>query len=118
MDIKEVMEQKRFAVLGDTLSPVKYAYTIKNEMLSAGYEVFAVGKELESLNDIEEDIDVIDLCINPAKGLKLLQENKKSFKCIVIQPGAESEELLSWLDEQKLPYIQSCLLVGLSLYRK
>ena len=117
MELKEIMEQKRFAILGNTLNPEKYACKIKNAMLDAGYTVYAVGKELTSLNDIEEEIDIIDLCIHPAKGLKLLQENKKPFKCIVIQPGADSPELLQWLDENKIPYLHGCLLVGLREYQ-
>lgn len=116
MELKEIMQQKNFAVLGDTLNPEKFAYKIKTKMKEAGYTVYAVGKELESLNEIEEEIDVIDLCIHPVKGLKLLKENKKSFKCIVIQPGAENEELIQWLDQEKIPYIHGCLLVGLSTY--
>ena len=118
MDLQEIMEQKTFAVLGDTLNPEKYAFRIKEGLLKNGCTVYSVGKELPSLNDIPEDIDVIDLCIHPAKGLRLLQENRKSFKMIVIQPGAADEALLGWLKEQKLPYLEGCLLVGLSLYGK
>ena len=114
MTLKEVMAQQRFAVVGDTLNPEKYACKIKNAMLDAGYTVHAVGKELESINDIPGDIDKIDLCIHPAKGLKLMQECEKSFKCIVIQPGAESDELKAYLDEKDMPYIEDCLLIGLA----
>lgn len=118
MDLKEIMEQKSFAVLGDTIDEGKYAFKIKRGLLEAGYSVHCVGKELQSLNEVDGEIDVIDLCIHPAKGLKLLRENEKPFKCIVIQPGAESDEILSYLNEMNLPYIQGCLLVGLSLYGK
>lgn len=118
MELNEIMQQKRFAILGDTMNPEKYAYKIKHQMRDAGYTVYAVGKELSSLNDIDGDIDIIDLCIHPVKGLKLLKENRKPFRCIVIQPGADSPELLAWLDEQNIPYIHGCLLVGLSLYEK
>lgn len=117
MEMKDVMQQQVFAVVGDTLSPEKYACTIKNRMQDAGYTVYAVGKELPSLNDIPGDIDVIDLCIHPVKGLKLMQECKKSFRCIVIQPGADSPELLAYLDENHLPYLHGCLLKGLEAYR-
>ena len=116
MDLKEVMAQKSFAVVGDTLNEEKYAYKIKTELLEKGYQVFSVGKELKSINDISEDIDIIDLCIHPVKGLKLLQECSKPFKCILIQPGAESEEILLYLQENKIPYIEGCVLVGLRLY--
>lgn len=112
------MQQHTFAVAGDTLNEEKYAYKIKHGLLEHGYNVYSVGKELESFNDIPEEIDIIDLCINSVKGLKLIHECKKTFKCIVIQPGAESDELLAYLDEHELPYIQGCLLVGLSVYSK
>ena len=118
MELPEIMQQQVFAVAGDTLNPEKYAYKIKQGLLEHGYTVYAVGKELASFNDIPGDIDIIDLCINPVKGLSLIKECKKSFKCIVIQPGAESEELLSYLKEKNLPYIEGCVLVGLSLYAK
>lgn len=117
MDLKEVMEQKTFAIAGDTLNNEKYAYEIKQKMIENGYTVFSVGKELSSFNEIPDEIDIIDLCIHPSKGLPLLKECKKTIKNIVIQPGAKSEELIQYLEENQIPYIESCLLVGLSLYR-
>ncbi|MCI1959853.1 MAG: CoA-binding protein [Clostridia bacterium] len=118
MDLKNVMEKKNFVVVGDTLNPEKFAYKIKSGLTEHGYNVHAVGKELESINDVQEKIDIIDLCINPAKGLKLMKECKKDFDCIVIQPGAESNELENYLKENNLPYINNCVLVGLDLYGK
>ena len=116
MDLKEVMNQRVFAVLGDTLNEEKYAYKINNGLLEKGYSVYGVGKELSSLNDISEDLDIIDMCIHPAKGLALLKECKKPFKCIVLQPGAFDDELVVYLKKNNLPYIEGCLLVGLRLY--
>lgn len=116
MKMDEIMKQKVFAVVGDTLNPNKYACIIKNRLLESGYQAYGVYKEIPSLNDIDEEIDIIDLCINPIKGLEIMKENKKKFKCIVIQPGAESEELLNYLTQQKMDYIEGCILVGISLY--
>jgi len=116
MELQEIMRQRVFAVVGNTLDSEKYAYKIKQGMLEKGYTVYAVGKELSSLNDVPEEIDIIDLCIHPAKGLELMRECTKSFKCIVLQPGAESAELVSYLDEKKMPYINGCLLVGLRMF--
>ena len=118
MDLKEIMNQKVFAVAGDTLNLEKYAYKIKQELLEHGYTVYSVGKELPDFDSVPEEIDIIDLCINSVKGLELIKKCKKTYKCIVIQPGAESEELLAYLNEKNLPYIQGCLLVGLRLYAK
>lgn len=116
MELDEIMSKKIFAVVGDTLDPDKYAYKIKTGLQKHGYTVYAVGKELSTINEIPEDIEIIDLCIHPSKGLKLIQECKKNFECIVIQPGAESTELIKHLDDNHIPYVYGCLLLGLSLY--
>lgn len=116
MDLKEIMSKKKFAVVGDTLNPEKYAYKIKAGLQNHGYTVYSVGKELSSINDIPDDIEIIDLCINPAKGLKLMQECKKDFEYIVIQPGADNFELIKYLKDNNMPYVNSCILLGLSLY--
>lgn len=118
MDLKEIMEQKVFAVVGDTLNEEKYAYKIKHELQEKGYTVYSVGKELASLNDVPGDVDVIDLCINPAKGLALLKECKIDYKHILIQPGAESDEILEYLKQSHIPFLEGCALVGLRLYVK
>ena len=118
MTLEEVMKEKTFVVLGNTLNNEKYAYKIKAGLLEHGYEVYAVGKELQSINDIEADIDIIDLCIHPVLGLKLLKECNKPFKTIVIQPGASDDALIEYLNANNIPYIDGCLLVGLSLYAK
>ncbi len=118
MDLENTMKEKNFAIVGDTLNEKKYAYIIKTKLLENSYKVFSVGKELNSLNDIDEEIDVIVLCINSKEGLRLMKECKKSFKNIVIQPGAESEELIDYLKEKDYPFINGCVLVGLSIYKK
>ncbi|WP_312280853.1 CoA-binding protein [Oscillibacter sp.] len=116
MELQEIMRQRVFAVVGNTLDSEKYAYKIKQGMIEKGYTVYAVGKELPSLNDVPEEIDIIDLCIHPAKGLELMRECKKDFKCIVLQPGAESAKLVAYLEEKGMPYINGCLLVGMRLF--
>lgn len=112
------MQQQNFVVLGNTIRTSKYAAQIKTGLLEKSYTVAGVGAELKSINEVDFDIDIIDLCINANEGLRLLKENNKPFKCIVIQPGADNEELLAWLDQKQIPYVHGCLLVGLSLYKK
>jgi|LSQX01.3.fsa_nt_gb predicted CoA-binding protein len=116
MDLEQTMKEKVFVVVGDTLNEAKYACTIKNKLISKGYTVYSVPYEIKSINDIEEEIDVVDLCINPVAGLKILQECKKEYKNLVIQPGAESGKIIDLLKSNNKPFIESCLLVGLSLY--
>lgn len=117
MDLQQTMEQKSFVVVGDTLNQEKFACKIKEAMTKAGYQVQCVGKKLDSLNDVQGEVDVIDLCINPKKGLQLMQECRKECKVVVLQPGAFDDELVAYLKERSIPYIEGCLLVGLSLYK-
>jgi len=118
MYLEEIMKQNVFVVVGDTIHEEKYAYKIKNQLIENGYTVYAVGKELASINDVNDEIDIIDLCINPVKGLQLMKECNKKFKCVVIQPGAESQEIFDYFRENQIPYIESCLLVGMKMYGK
>ena len=117
MDMEFVMGQKGFVIVGDTLNEEKFACKIKKAMLKNGYSVHCVGKELDSINYVNDEIDILDLCINPVKGLKLLKECDKDYKGVVLQPGAASDEIKSFLDEKGIPYIDDCLLVGLKKYR-
>ncbi len=118
MTLKEIMSYHTFVVVGNTIQDGKYAKKIKEDLLNKGYKVYAVYKELKSINDIEEEIDIIDLCINSTLGLEYIKECKKNYKCVLIQPGAESEELINYLKDNNINYLEGCALVGLSLYKK
>ncbi|MCD8073425.1 MAG: CoA-binding protein [Lachnospiraceae bacterium] len=117
MELTQVMEQKSFVIVGDTLNEEKYAAKIKKAMLEHGYQVQCAGKELPSLNNVIDEIDIVDLCIRTDQGLELLRNCEKPFKSVVIQPGASSEELIQYLRDHQIPYIDGCLLLGLKLYR-
>ena len=114
--LEDVMKFKNIVVVGNTINEEKYACKIKNELLNNNYNVLAVGKELKSINDVNFEIDVLDLCINPNIGLELLKENKKEIKVVVIQPGAESEEIKEFLNGNNIKFLEACLLIGLKLY--
>lgn len=116
MDLKEIMEKRHFVVAGDTLNEEKYACKIKHALQEHGYQVQCVGKELPSLNDVEGPLEVVDLCIHPAKGIRLLRECEKPVGAVLIQPGAESDEIRHFLEEKQIPFLEGCALVGLRLY--
>lgn len=117
MELRQIMEQRNFVVVGNTVVEDKYAYKIKKGLVETGYNVSCVGKELKTINDVDFEIDVLDMCINPVVGLSLLKECNKNIKTVVIQPGAGSEEILSYLQENSIDFIEGCLLIGLSLYK-
>lgn len=113
MELLDVMKYKHFCVVGDTNNEEKYAYKIKNTLINKNYIIDEVNKE-GSLNNVVK-LEVINLCINPVLGLKLLKECKKEFEIILIQPGALNEELQEYLENNKIPYLQGCSLVGAAL---
>ncbi len=118
MNLEEIMQYDNFVVLGNTIEPEKYACKIKNRLLDCGYTAVGVQKELESINDVDFDIDVLVLCINRNLGIEFLKENKKPIKAVVIQPNAGSREITDFLDENKIPWMDGCILVGCSLSNK
>ncbi len=109
MKMNEIMAQQRFAVVGDTLNRKKFACKIKYDLRANGYTAWPVGKELPSINDIPEEIDIIDLCINPEDGIRLLKECEKQVKGVVIQPGAGSDEIRAYLTQKEIPYLDGCV---------
>lgn len=118
MNLKDILQFQNFVVVGNTLDPEKYACKIKDALLSHHYTVAGVHKEYASLDEVPFPIDVIDLCIRPELGLQYLRNCTRDVRMIVIQPGAESVELLRYLKEAKLPHMQACLLIGAKLYGK
>lgn len=118
MELKDLMQKNNFVVLGNTIDLEKYAAKIKNRLLESGYNAVGVSKELQSINDTPYDIDVLVLCIHPSKTMGYLTECKKNIPAVVIQPGAESEEIYNYLNNHNIPFINGCVLVGLSLYKK
>ena len=116
MTLQDAMNQQVYAVAGDTLNPDKFAAQIKTGLQDQGYTAYGVGKELSSFDEVPEDIDIIDLCMRADRALALLKAAHKPCKGVVIQPGAESPELIAWLTEQQIPFIQNCLLVGMQEY--
>ena len=118
MNLEEIMQYQSFAVVGNTTDPEKYACKIKELLIEKGYDAYGVWKEAASIDEIEDDIDCVDLCINPKYGIQYLKESKKEFKAVVIQPGAENDEIIAYLKEKEIPYLEGCLLVGLNHYSK
>ena len=117
MDLKEIMEEKNFVVVGNTFLEGKYAKKIKDNLIHYGYNVYCAYKEVKDINEIKGDIDVIDLCINPALGINILRECKKDYKYVLIQPGAESDEIKDYLKSINKPFLEGCALVGIARYK-
>lgn len=119
MDIKELIKINNWVVIGDVGNESKYAYKILNKFKEKGYIVSGVhpkgGNEIyKSLKEVPYKINAIDLCINSKLGLEYLKEaNNLGIKNVLIQPGAESEEILNYCKENNINAIENCALVQL-----
>ncbi|WP_066891975.1 CoA-binding protein [Clostridium nigeriense] len=119
MDIKELIMKNNWVVIGDVNNKEKYAYKILEKFKDKGYTVAGVhpkGGEgvYKSLKEVPYKINAIDLCINSKLGIEYLKEARElEIKNILIQPGAESEEILVYCKENKINAIENCALVQL-----
>ena len=117
----EFLDYKNWVVVGDVLTPSKYAFKILNSLKRDGFNVVGLNPSIESkevynnLRDIPFKIEVLNLCINPYKGIKILQEaHELKIDKVLIQPGAESAEILNFCQANEIQAIEGCALVELS----
>jgi predicted CoA-binding protein len=121
---KELFEFKNWVVIGSTTKTDKYAYKILNALKNADFNVVGVsptdktGEAFKSLDLVPYKIDCIDLCINPIIGMECIKKAKElGIDKILIQPGAQSIEILTYCKENNITAIQDCALVQLRLLK-
>jgi predicted CoA-binding protein len=121
MFASDFMKYKNWAVIGDVTNPEKYAYKIISKLKEKGFNTYGIHPKIEAYNVFKTlkaahaAIDVVDLCINPVKGLEYLKEVKElGIKYVLIQPGAESEDILNYCKENDITAIEGCALVECS----
>ena len=121
MQVEEFFNYKNWVVIGDVLNKSKYASKILEALKSSNFNVTGInprdtsGEVYKNLRDIPYKIEIIDLCINPITGLKIMQEAAElGIDKVLIQPGAESQEILNYCAEKGIIAIEGCALVELN----
>ncbi|MBC8061745.1 MAG: CoA-binding protein [Clostridiaceae bacterium] len=121
MRASEFLNYKNWVVVGDVLNSSKFAYKILEELKINEFNVSGVNPSAKeegvfnSLSDVPYKIEILDLCINPYKGIKIMQEaSRLKIDKILIQPGAQSPEILTFCQENGIEAIEGCALVELS----
>lgn len=115
-----ISDFNRWVVIGDVVNKDKYASKILYKFKKSGYTVAGVHPKggdniYKTLKEVPFEIEVVDLCINHIQGIKYIMEAKElGIKNILIQPGAESEEILSYCKLNGITAIQGCALIELS----
>lgn len=117
---KDVLGFRNWLVVGDVLNKKKYAHRIVNRLKSENYVVYQLNpvkknegiyNDFKSLLSADAHIDIIDLVISPRIGLGILKEAAEyGIKRVLIQPGAESTEIIEFCKQNEFEFLESCIL--------
>lgn len=110
------------AIVGATDNLEKYGAIIYRDMKSRGYQVLPVNPyrtEVDEdpcfpdLSGLPTKPDIIDLVVPPSIGLLVAKEAVRlGYGNLWLQPGAESPELIGYLEEQGVDFTyDSCIMV-------
>lgn len=119
MEARELVKEKNWVVIGDVTNTTKYAYKILEKFKDKGHVVSGVHPKggdgvYKTLSEVPYKIDAIDLCVNPKLGLEFIKEAKvMGISKILIQPGAESEDIINYCNENNIVAIEGCALRAL-----
>lgn len=90
---------------------------------SYGYPVFAIGKRMGIVQEIEivkdklifEDIDTITMYLNPQNQIEYYEYIVSlKPKRVIFNPGSENPELFQILEKNQIELLEACTLVLLS----
>jgi len=114
-----MLEQWTWAVVGSHgKNPI--CDRLVHRLLAGNKKVFRVNPSAPtgaadlatSLRACDEPIDVVDLVINPVKGVEVVNEmGRLGIKNLWIQPGAGSPEILELAKKLNINVHQGCVLV-------
>lgn len=110
------------AVVGATDNTEKYGAVIYRDLKRKGYRVMAVNPGRDTVDgdpayasvaDLPTHPDIINLVVPAKVGVEVVRQALDiGYDRIWVQPGAESPELLSLLQEEAAVYIaDSCIMV-------
>lgn len=117
------LQYKNWAVIGASSDPTRYSYRIIHELVDAGYQVYPVSPNLDSvlglqvydkISDITAPIEVVDFVVNPQIGIHIVEQCiERGVKRIVLQPGSSSLAIISKAQTAGIEIINACVLVML-----
>lgn len=120
---EQMLEKKRWAVVGANEDPEKFGNKILRKLISRGYTVYPVNPKYETLegipcykdlSSIPEKPEVIDMVVSPKRGRPILEEAAQlGIRNIWFQPGTYDDELLEFATSKGLTYVLACVLVAL-----
>lgn len=108
-------------VLGASPKPERYSNKAVKKLVKHGHRVIPVHPVVEEieglkvkkgLSEISESVDTLTLYIGPQNLSHLISSIiQLKPKRVIMNPGAESEELAQALEQAGIPYLKKCTLV-------
>lgn len=122
--INTFLAQRSIAVAGASRDQKKFGYIVFNDLLRAGYEVFALNPNTDTIEghkcyrnpaELPAQVTALVLVTPPVQTLKILkQAYEKGIRHFWIQQGAENADVLSYCDQNQLQAISGrCILMHL-----
>jgi len=110
------------AIVGATDDPAKYGSVIYRDLKRKGFKVFPVNpgrdtvdgdKAYSTLADLPEKPTIVNIVVPPEKTLTVLKKCLElGLLNVWVQPGAESPEVLKFLQENPFNYLaNACIMV-------
>lgn len=122
--VLELLKNKdcTIAVVGATNDTSKYGNIIYRDLKKKKIKVYGVNPKattidgdpaFHTLDDLGFKPDIVDMVIPPKLGLALIQEAvSKGYDNFWLQPGAESDEIIQYLEENNKNYLAyACVMV-------
>ena len=120
----DALEDKNnlIALVGASNNPTKYGNKILLDLVSKGYNVVPINstedtiagiKSYKNVLDLKESPSIINFVVPPSIGFRITKELvENNFDNFWYQPGAESEEISYFLNENKKNFIDDkCIMV-------
>lgn len=117
------MTTQNVVVLGASPKPERYSNQAVRDLLAHGHKVYPVHPQTEaiheqacykSLDDIDVPVDTLTLYVGPERSDKLRESIfKLKPKRIIMNPGAENDELEAAAQAQNIEVVRGCTLVML-----
>jgi predicted CoA-binding protein len=123
-DILQLLDEPdaTIALVGATDNPSKYGHTIYHDLKRKGYAVFPVNPQRATvggdraygkLADLPEPPTIVNFVIPPRFTLHVLKQCLElGFMNVWLQPGAESPEVMEFIQEHGFNYLaNACIMV-------
>lgn len=130
LDILQLLDRAdtTIALVGATDNPAKYGHTIYHDLKRKGYAVVPVNPQRETVGgdrayptvgDIPEPPTIVNFVIPPRFTLHVLKQCKElGLMNVWLQPGAESPQVMEYIQENGFNYLANACIMVRSRHRQ